>query len=151
MMGGKQAKKSGSKQLKADRGKDEGFTLMLDEYGDKGDKKQSSNLFGFGVTITDRGEEMGIIAKDVRGDRIELKSRDATEAQKDWVVTRISRLKPETYGNYIDKRKKDHPEIWEGKDRAAAYRRVRIAPMFTKALLSTVVLVSATPLTPRIS
>jgi len=98
--------------------------MLIDEFGDQGDKKRSSDFLGFVITITDRKKEMESIAQEVRGKKAELKSRDATGFEKDWAITRIARLKPETYGVYVDKRKNDHPDIWEGSDRAAAYRRV---------------------------
>ena len=96
--------------------------MLIDEFGDQGDKKRSSDFLGFVITITDGKEEMEYIAQDVRGKKAEFKSRDATPEEKDWTVTRISRLRPETYGAYIDKRKKDYPKQWKGKDRTAAYR-----------------------------
>jgi len=98
--------------------------MLIDEFGDKGDKKHSSDFFGVCITITDQREKMEIIVQKVRGKKIELKSGNATEDKKDWVITRMARLKPEAYGVYVDKRKKDLPEIWVGRDRTSAYRRV---------------------------
>ena len=98
--------------------------MLIDEFGDEGDKKHSSDFLCFGITITDRKEEMESIIQDVRGKKAELKSRNATPEEKDWTVTRIARFTPETYGTYVDKRKKDYPKQWKGKDRTAAYRAV---------------------------
>jgi ribosomal protein S19E (S16A) len=100
------------------------YYMIIDEFGDQGDRKESSDALGFGITITDRKREMEIIAQDIRGEKDEHKSRDATDDEKDWTITRVARLKPETYGVYIDKRRKDLPELWKGTDRSAAFRRV---------------------------
>jgi len=113
---------------KGSKGKDEKAIpqniMLIDEFGDQGDKKCSSDFLSFGIMITDKKEELEAIAQDIRRGKAEYKSTEATPKEKDWVVTRIARLKPEIYGTYVDKRKKDHPERWGGRDRTAAYRAV---------------------------
>ena len=108
--------------------KDEHFTMLIDDFGVPGMKQERSHTFGFGISITDRSEEFGEIARRNRPcykDEIKFSDKDILNwFRKRRVIRRLSSLDPETFSAYVDKRKDDHPTYWEGKNRNEAYRRV---------------------------
>ena len=123
-MGGKQANKGRSKRSRHVRDDDE-FTMLIDDFGDPGKNTKRSEAFGFGISVTDRADDLTEIARWFKPeDKDELKFRELNDKERNKVIKEISYLKPETYATYIDKRKRDHPRIWNNRDRSETYREV---------------------------